>query len=239
MKTVAQYATETSGQLNDQFVGREFTRWTRAQLISYLNAALAEIACYRPDAFASYTDITLVPGAKQQLADANSTLMSISVNSPDGAGVTQADYELLKVFSSYTCCASNVVLDTQGNPTYTVKSYAIDPKAPATFYVDPPVPEGMENVKVSAQLYGDPPVYSLEKWEVNVAIALKYSAAILDYMMARGFDIDSESPLSRANANSHFQRFYNALGVQYRVESAHRAGNWNGAVGTGDPRARI
>ena len=237
MKTVEQYATEASRQLNDQYVGREFTRWTRAQLISYLNYALAEISGLKPDEFTRNETITLAPGARQVL-EKPKRLISLDSNT-DGTGITQADVELMRAFGPYQCCAAEVVTDRQGRPIYRVKSYGIDQKATDTFYVDPPVPVGMDNVTVQGNVYAPNPEYGLDDWGVSVEIPDKYVPAIIDYMQARAHDIDTESPMAARNAQVHFQRFYNAMGVKYRTEAAHRAGNVNGAVGTGDPRARI
>lgn len=237
MQTVAQLATTASGQLNDQYVGREFTRWTRAQLVSYLNMGVAEISGLKPDEFTKHEQITLVEGARQKLASPQ-RLIGLESNT-DGTGITQADVELMRAFGPYTCCAAEVVLDKQGRPVYRVKSYGIDQKATDTFYVDPPVPVGMSDVKVNAVIYAPKVDYSLDEWDEVVDVPDKYIPALIDYMQARAHDIDQESPMAKRNAQDFFRRFYNTMGVKYRAEAAHRAGNINGAVGTGDPRARI
>jgi len=236
MKTVGQFCTEASGQLNDQYVGREFTRWTRAQLATYLSYAIAEIAGFNPDEFTYTKEITLVPGSRQQLEPPDE-LISLDSNA-NGTGITQADIELTRAFSPYECCAGEVVLDAQGNPVYVVKSYSIDQKSANTFYVDPPVPEGMNPV-VTGQVSSLGAGYNLDMWEEPVAVDNKYIPAIIDYMQARAYEIDMESPLSARNSQIHFQRFYQMLGIKYKAEAAQRAGNIGGVVGSGDPRARI
>ena len=42
---------DVSRDLNDQELGYEFTRWTRAQLMSYLREALLDAAPYVKDLF--------------------------------------------------------------------------------------------------------------------------------------------------------------------------------------------
>jgi len=238
MKTVGKICTDVSAQLNDQATGREFTRWTRALLLSYLNGALTEISSYKPDAFTASVSIPLVAGAKQQLPQDHLRLLSLDTNS-NGSGITQADAELMNAFSPYTCCAGEVVFDRNGNVVYTAKSYAIDQRNPKVFYVDPPVPVGVTTATVNGTTYAEPPQYTELEWGTPVNIESKYLENILDYMQARAHDIDMESPMAKRNAQDFFRRFYQAMGVKYRVESAHRAGNVNGAVGDGDPRARI
>ena len=237
MKTVGQLVTDVSGQLNDQYLGREFQRWNRARLLSYLVGGMAELLSYKPEAFTKTEAATLVAGARQSLADGYKTIVSVASNI-DGSTVTEADFDLLKAFSPYICCAAEVVFDADNNPIYRAKSYAIDPKDPKLFYVSPPVPVGLTpTINITAIV--PPPDYTLADWGVELPFDMKYQENILDYMMGRAFDIDTESAMSRSNADKHLSRFYTAMGVKYRVESAYRAGNYNGNVGDGDPRARI
>ena len=67
MKQVGAYVTDASVLLNDQQVGREFTRWSRALLVSFLNDALAEIAAHKPEAFARQEELRLDPGRVQHI----------------------------------------------------------------------------------------------------------------------------------------------------------------------------
>lgn len=238
MKKVSEYVTYASAQLNDQKPEREFTRWTRAFLVNYLNGALTEILSYKPDAFAEETNLTLVAGAKQELSNPGATLSAITANAADGSLVSEADLDLLRAFSPFNCCADTVTFDNFGNPDYRVKSFAIDPKNTSTYYVSPAVPAGLTPT-VRANVIMPPATYTLDDWDTEVPIEAKYQETIIDYMMARALDIDTESPQSQANANKLFGKFYNALGVKYKVESAYRAGNYNGQIGDGDPRARL
>jgi 6-phosphogluconate dehydrogenase len=237
MKTVGQLVTDVSGQLNDQYLGREFQRWNRARLLSYLVGGMAELLSYKPEAFTKTEAVVLAAGAKQELTDKYKTIVSVASNT-DGSTVTEADFDLFKAYSPYSCCAAEVVFDANNNPIYKAKSFAIDPKDPKTFYVSPPVPVGLTpTINVIAIV--PPPEYTLADWGVELPFDMKYQENILDYMMGRAFDIDTESAMSRSNADKHLSRFYTAMGVKYRVESAYRAGNYNGSIGDGDPRARI
>lgn len=237
MKKVSEYVTQASTQLNDQKPEREFTRWTRALLVNYLNGALTEILSYKPDAFAEETNLTLVAGAKQEISNPSATLSAVVANS-DGSLIGEADLDLLRAYAPFNCCVDDVSFDSFGNPDYRVKSYAIDPKNTSTFYVSPAVPVGLTPV-VRANLIQPPQAYTLTEWDIEVPIEAKYQECILDYMMARAHDIDNESPQAVQNANRLFSKFYNALGVKYKIESAYRAGNYNGQIGEGDPRVRL
>lgn len=237
MKTIGQIVTDTSRQLNDQYLGREFQRWSRALLLTYYNGAMAEILSYKPEAFAKTEAVTLVAGSRQTLADSYKSIVGV-VSNADGSMVGEADLDLLRAFSPYSCCADDVVFDSFGTPKYIAKSYAIDPKEPKVFYISPPVPVGLTpTVNINAIV--PPDEATLATWGATVPVDFKYQENILDYMMGRAFDIDTESAMSRSNADKHLSRFYTAMGVKYRVEAAYRAGNYNGNIGDGDPRARL
>jgi hypothetical protein len=233
---VGEYLLNASGQLNDQATGREYTRWTRARLLSYFNGALAEIFTYKPEVFATEVTLTLAAGHRQITA-IGQHLVSINKNT-NGKMVSEADLDLLRAFAPHDCCAGVVMFDAQGNPTYAAKSYAIDPKEPRAFYVSPPVPTGLTPT-VQATVNQQPAAYTLADINVDVPIVNKYQENILDYMQGRAHFIDMESPMARQLANTHFTMFYGALGVKYKIQSAYASGNYNGQVGDGDPRARV
>lgn len=238
MKTVEEYVLDASRQLNDQQAGREYIRWTRALLVSYLNDALTEISAHKPEAFAKRVNLTLRAGATQNISGhPGARLVSLDGNKMGGA-IYEADYDLSQTFMPFVCCDGDIELDKHGNPLYRVVSFSINPKDTKTFTVSPPVPAGLSPV-VAATINGTPPKYdAAQDFGAVVEIEPKYNASILDYMVGRAFEIDTESPASRGNADRHLGRFYAMLGVKFRYESAYRAGNHNGAVGDGDPRSR-
>jgi hypothetical protein len=125
-----------------------------------------------------------------------------------------------------------------GNPIYKARTYAIDPKEPKAFYVSPPVPTGLTPT-VKATVFTPPTKYTLTNINDDVLVHNKYEQSILDYMLGRAFQIDLESPQGRANANTHLSNFYNLFGMKYKFEAAYRAGNYNGSIGDGDPRAHV
>lgn len=246
MKEVGEYVTGASVLLNDQQVGREFTRWSRALLVSFLNDALAEIAAHKPEAFARQEELRLEPGRVQHIESVvgmgneiplGARLVSIDTNA-DGSTVYEADYDLTQAFAPFNCCDEPLELDRHGRPRYRVVSYSINPRDTKSFTVSPPVPAGLSPV-VRATIVGAIPQYTAQShFSTPVYIEPKYQAAILDYIVGKAFEIDTESPSSRTNADRHLGRFYTMLGVKYRYEAAYRAGNVNGAVGDGDPRSR-
>lgn len=233
METVKHIIEVVSRQLNDQQFNLEYTRWNRTTQIEYLNQALKEIGAYRPDAFTVSKSITLVPGILQSVGNYN-TLKDIHVK---GVPVHEADAEMIKAFAAYSSCSTEVEF-VNGTPVYNLKSFAVSSTNPKEFYVSPPVPIGMAPV-VTATLIGAPPVLSLQDWDKALEMDSKYYNNVIDFMMGRAYELDSESAQSRANSNTYFSKFYATMGVKYKIDSAVRAGNYKGEVGTGDPRAVI
>lgn len=231
MNTVGQIIEHVSGQLNDQQFKLEYTRWSREKALEYMNQALKEIGTYRPDAFVVSETITLATGTTQTIGPFKS-LKEIHV---DGIPMHPADAALLSAFLPYDTCPPKVQYKN-GTPVYNLKSFAVSPHDERTFYVSPPVPAGMAP-QVQATLYGEVPEYTLADWDTELGMSDKYYNNLIDFMLARAYELDSESPNSRANSQMYMSRFYTAMGVKYKVDSAFKSGFYQGQIGTGDPRA--
>lgn len=234
MNTIGKIIEHVSGQLNDQGFKLEYIRWTREKQLEYMNQGLKEIAAYRPDAFTATQNITLVPGVKQSIS-AFKALQDL--HDDKGIPIHHGDASLLKAFMPYDYCVPKVQFKN-GAPVYRVKSFAVSPTDSKVFYVSPPVPRGVNPV-ITATLIGDAPELTLQDWDKPLEMDDKYYNNLLDFMQARAYELDSESPNSRANSQMYFSRFYQAMGIKYKVDSAVKSGYYKGEVGSGDPRARL
>lgn len=235
MATVKHIITHVSRQLNDQRKNKQFTRWTQADLLEYLNQALKEIAAYRPEAFAKTLALALVPG-KTQTVPEGTTLRGFAADT-NGNTAYSTDDTLLKAFGAYAACPPKTVMK-DGKVVYNVKTFSVDSIDPKTFYVSPPVPSGVA-ITVQAQVDGDAPEFSLADWNKEVAIQDKFYNSILVYMTAMAYKLDSESVVSVQEAQRLLQLFYQVMGVKYKIDSARNSGYYNGEIGTGDPRSVI
>ena len=234
MQTVGYIVTHVSAQLSDQTKGREFTRWNRAAALEYMNQGLKEIGGYRPEAFAVTKEITLKQGTAQQTDD-GSEIQSIESNA-DGTLVRRSNAELMQSFNGYAICPPKPRV-VNGVIKYAVRSFAIDEANPKTFFVEPAVPFGVTDAKVFATVNSQPPQYTEADWNKPCQVADKYYNNLIDYMMARAYQRDTESQVSQGQAQRLFALFYQAMGVKYKMESARNSGYYRGEVGTGDPRS--
>lgn len=234
MNTVGKIIEHVSKQLNDQGFKLEYVRWTRETQLEYMNQALKEIGAYRPDAFTTTQQITLRPGTKQELTAYKSLK---DIHDSDGNPIHQADASILKAFIPYDYCTPKVQFKN-GSPVYKIKSFAPSAMDSKVFYVSPPVPFGLTPT-VTATLIGEAPELTLADWDTPLTMQDKYYNNLIDFMQARAYELDSESPNSRANSQMFFVRFYQAMGVKYKVDSAIQSGFYKGQVGAGDPRAKV
>jgi len=201
--------------------------------LDYLNRALSEIGTYRPEAFSVPTELTLVPGV-EQFANTGTGIIDVYAN-VDGPVIRKADGSISNAFAVYDICPPAPKF-VRGTPEFWVRSVSIDPNNTGTFYVEPPIPNGI-TVKVKALIPGDTPQYGLVDWDKKLGMPHKFDNNLIDFVLGCAYGLDTESPESRANSDMYYKRFYTAMGVKYKQESKFRSGNYLGQVGAGNPRA--
>ena len=64
-ESAAALIVETARLLNDAEPGYEHIRWTRSDLLEYLNDAQRQVYLYRPELYARSEVFALVPGPRQ------------------------------------------------------------------------------------------------------------------------------------------------------------------------------
>lgn len=248
METVKYIITHVSGQLSDQRPHKEFSRWPRDILLEYMKEGLKEIATYKPEAFMQTVEIELVAGSKQTVRvlnegkydvsyDANFTFEKV-VSNKDGSFVSEADLSLMRAFGAYATCPATPKVDKYGKIIYSVRSYAKDDVSNNGFYVSPPVPPGL-TPKVSVSVISAAFVPSLASWDQILPLSDKYYNNLIDYMMARAYQRDTESQVSQAQSQRLLSMFYQSMGTKYKFDAARGSGFYEGKVGTGDSRAIV
>ncbi len=226
MPTLKSTVEEVSRQLNDQQRGFEYTRWVRASIIQYIYDGFLQVALYRPDAFTSNIDVSLVPGVKQQLPEGVLNLVAF-VNP---LLVTENDFGLTRSFNKSVCPEE---LDCDGNVVYTVRSYNYDIRNPGFFFVSPPVPMGLKTPPVvSLNVAGPPPVIDATWWLKELPGDVKYHNAVVAWALSRAYEIDTESENNFRLMNYQRSEFYRMMGIKYQMESKFNSGWYLGQRGT-------
>ena len=232
MQTVGDYVTHVSSQLNDQRYGRAFTRWGRGLLLDYMNLGLAEIGTFRPEAFAKHIVVTLQPGSLQTI-DWKTDVQAVYAN-VGGPRVTKMDQSMADAFAQYDQSPADVPF-VNGAPQYFVRSYYVNKDNAKVFTVDPPVPHGV-SASVHVIVQGQTPQYALSDWDSTLQVSANYINNVIDFMLAKAYEIDTESTSASQKSQELFQRFYKVLGVNYARYAQFKSGYYGGQPGTGEPR---
>ena len=203
--------------------------WPPAQLVSFINEALAELMTYRPDAFSRTVTLTLGSGGKQVLPPEYHSIVDILQNLRDGKEGRPVQEVADVTFRRFAPLRTPIRVDE-----YEVWSWSRVKGDQRTFYVSPPVPEG-RRVEVRAVVVVYPPRHVPEALERCLGVDRAYDAQVVDWVLARAYEQDIESVRNTEMAARHKQQFYAALGVEYRQESAFRSGQWLGRTDEGQP----
>jgi hypothetical protein len=206
--------------LNDYEPGYEHIRWTRLDLLDYLNDAQAQLYVLRPAAFTRSEAFVLRPGSLQGPLQDGCQLQRV-VGSGDGSRARKVDDVLLQAFAGFGCKPA------PASAIYRVSGFSFNPEDAAHFFVDPPVPEDGAVHAVTVICQQVPRILTLA--ELDAALpsppappadqldapgALRNS--LIEWMLYRAYSVDMESPQSSAKQNLHLQTFNALLGIAER-----------------------
>ena len=187
-------------------------RWTEVELLEYLNEAIRAVITNKPSANVTNTSVLLTSGSKQTAPILSVEIQDITTNmgtdgDTPGRAVTLVNQDTLDI--SYNTWRT----DSQ---TVSVKHWMYNPKQDSTvFYVYPPS-DGTGYVEMS---YSAIPT---ELTDVDDTIPLDdmYLNVMMEYMLFRCFEKDSDAPSAQARAMFHFQTAAQLLGVKLSMEIA-------------------
>lgn len=197
-----------------------FVRWTKKELLGWLNDACKEIVVHRPDASTLYSSFSTVEGTRQILPAAALRLIDV-VRNVNGAPITQVDRRILDEQLPTWHTVPTV-------PATAAEHFCYDPRDPKTFWLYPRVAAGI----------GVDVVYSTVPTEITSTTVLSdpndlsdiastviplddsFTNAILDYMLFRAFSKDTEYAGNMQRAAMHLQGFATTLGIKVRMDAA-------------------
>jgi hypothetical protein len=185
-----------------------FVRWTQGELLNYLNDAQRQVVLFRPDAKAVNAPFTCTNTAKQTLPAEGLRLINVLRNT-GGRAVTKVDRSILDV-QLPTWYETAALADG-------VKHYVYDALDPKNFYVFPK-PANLHQIDI---------VYAISPVDIVIAnyttdvqvigIDDIYANALMDYMMYRAYQKDSEfANLNRAGV--YYQAFTTSLGIKSQAD---------------------
>lgn len=185
-----------------------FVRWTQAELLNYLNDAQRQVVLFRPDANASNEVFTCANSAKQSLPPAGIRLINVLRNT-GARSITKVDRSILDVQlpTWYETAAS-----ADG-----VKHYVYDALDPKNFYLFPKPALNHQIDIIYAKSPVDIVISNFTTDTQVIGIDDIYANAIMDYMMYRAYQKDSEfANLNRAAV--YYQSFTTSLGIKSQAD---------------------
>lgn len=187
-------------------------RWSQQTLLNYLNDAQREVVLFRPDANPINETFTLTANsAKQTLPSSALRLISIYKNTnPTTKPITNIERRVL----------DDQIEDWHGTTGTNVEHYAYDPLDPKVFYVYPGTTASDATIDI---------VYSSSPTDITIAnftttattISLDdvYANSILDYMLYRAYQKDTEYAGDMNKSGVYMQLFQQSLGIKNQVDA--------------------
>jgi hypothetical protein len=183
-------------------------RFPQSELMTFLNDAQREIVLHRPDAKTVNGNMTCVSGSKQSIPAAGLRLIDV-VRNDAGRAITQIDRKILdETLPDWH--------NTTADNTKKIEHFVYDAADPKNFYVYPNATSSMD-IEI---IYSTAPSDISYTSTVTITLDDIYANAILDYMLYRAYQKDSEYAGNAERSMMHYQSFANALGIKTRADAA-------------------
>tara|TARA_R100000742_G_C4260490_1_gene78301 strand:- start:74 stop:817 length:744 start_codon:yes stop_codon:yes gene_type:complete len=195
-------------------------RWTEAELLRYINDGQREVVNFRLDAAADHSNIQLVTGTEQSIPDVALSLLKVVRNmsatggsATGGKAIRIVDVDILNTTEPDWHDASVTGDAAHGS---IIKHYTYDPDDPRRFHVYPGVKSG-SNAYVEIVTVRNPT--DLSATSSTIYIDDIYGNAIIDYVLFRAYQKDSEHASNAQRAGTHYQLFINSLSAGASAKS--------------------
>lgn len=221
--SASEIITLVRGQLVDQ---DSTQRWSDAELLRYISDAQRAITAAVPSATSAVGVIDLIAGTRQTIPS-NGYMFLNAVRNMQSDGVTpsRAVRQILRD-----------ILDAQNpdwhaaTPKTIITNSMYDPSNPNAFFVYPPA-DGTGKLEI---LYSKIPT-DVTSTADNLDVIDIYRTAIVDYVMYRAYQKDSDFAAGQQLAATYFNAFTGFLGVRNLGEEHE---NSNQQVGPFNPGIR-
>lgn len=197
-----------------------YVRWTKRELLGYLNDAQKQIAIHRPDASTVNESFATALGTKQTIPAAGLRLIDV-VRNVGGRVITQVSRKVLdEQLPDWHETPAIGALDAE--------HFTYDPRDPKTFYLYPKIQAG-RNIEIiysvspavitSTTAQSDPNDLS-DISATTISVDDIYFNPILDFVLYRAYAKDTEYAGNTQRAGMHLQSFGNALGVKMQMDTS-------------------
>ena len=187
-------------------------RFPNEELLKFFNDAQKEVVLHRPDAKMVNTTFDCSSGSKQTLPSAALRLIEV-VRNVGGRAITQVQRRILdETLPNWHETAAG---------TNKIEHFVYDPADPKNFYVYPKAASGTHSLEVVFSSSPSEIVISNFSSDTSViSVDDVYSNCLLDYVLYRSYQKDSEFAGNAQRAMMHYQSFATALGIKTQADSA-------------------
>ena len=188
-------------------------RFPNAELLKFFNDAQKEVVLHRPDAnMTNDATFTCAAGSKQTIPTAGLRLVDV-VRNVNGRAITQVDRKILdETLPNWH--------ETTADATRKIEHFIFDPADPKHFYV---YPKATNSFTLEIIYSSVPSAVTITNFSTDtqvIGVDDVYSNCILDYVLYRAYQKDSEFAGNAQRAMMHYQGFSNALGVKTQADAA-------------------
>lgn len=188
-------------------------RFPNAELLKFFNDAQKEIILHRPDAnMQSLANHQCIAGSRQTIPTTGLRLIDV-VRNQGGRAITQVDRKILdETLPNWH--------ETVADATRKIEHFVFDPADPKHFYV---YPKGTTSHYLEIVYSAAPTDIAISDFSSDTTVISVddiYSNAILDYVLYRSYQKDSEFAGNSQRAAMHYSGFSSALGIKTQVDAA-------------------
>lgn len=196
-------------------------RWSKAELLSYLNEGQRQVVTFRPDASVKNTLLTCAASSKQSLPADGVVLVEV-VRNKDGRAITKIDRSVLDIHDPLWHEAE---IDDDG-----IVHYVFDPTDPTRFYLYPKPTTSHQIEAIYSVMPDAIPASAATDPAATITISDIYANAILDYALYRAHLKDAEFG-SAGRATIYLQAFAQAVGAKVQADGSIAANQKNNQPG--------
>jgi hypothetical protein len=202
--TLDEYLLGLASDFKDDAPGYEFTQFPRDQLLRWINDGICALSSFRPDLFSASKDVKLKPGTEQTVegcTTVSAVRSQVNARGEEIGSVRRVSDSAMLAWNKPQVCK-------QKNDAYRVSGFRFDPARKDTFYVEPPVPPGIE-VLVRVTCSGSPPPLTLDDLDTELDENCYRLLMVKNYVYAQGYS--KESDQTNASLATWHMNLWNGL----------------------------
>lgn len=204
MQTIQDLLATVSRELTDEGPLR---RWTQDDLVKYYNSAVAALATYRPDIFATTKTVTCVAGTRQALPVGARRLIEVERNTM-GRKLRYCERGVLDDMDP------DWMLSTGSTEA---EAYSYDETNPSIFWLYPGV---AANTQVDVVASVMPEQVSVAQISQPLPFDLAFYTPCMDWIIYRAYMRDADDTANSMRGQMHLQAFAQYLGIKIESDKA-------------------